>query len=1385
MRSATAPKVKKSITKRDEGTIEKDERNFQTKKAGYLSNSRVPLTPSNRNAANSADFCLNVVSSSSTTTQSTVPRSATDSCSTTQNSKSCLRRNVRRPIYPENTKCEINQDRSVTTPPSILDTQEGDGARDSPQSGDSTMTSSGRDLQSFIAEQKNTLTLRQRNLRKFIAEQRSKQVKEAEEKADMKEKPAEEYQTKKSASVAEEYQIKQSAPVPDVEETYMEQKGGEGYETIQSATDPCRMDNSALPGIQNKPSTKLMILTSKAHENGESSHPQCNSLVGTDICVPLPHDTDASMGQLSENDEISSTTSADKKSHAQRMGTMPVIYLGRFQQSLWLDFGDERLNTVGRARSLSFLLQAPQSPLQSFSSSSTASSSVYVGNNCYIVEVEKIPVKKGFTLNFLDQRKDEKEDKCGFTTTFSVDGGKSRSMSLAWQPTEPGNMREVLYLKLEMGRIRIIAYGKAGDVKKTNTLKARTKEKNDKQTQKQEPPIAIREHLSKTLKKNKNYSLGFDSCVKKNDSPNNSMKTTMLSTKTIKSSSQTVLNNTRLMCNDAWADKQCITYQGWLNFLYQHRDGMPETDSMLELDTIQPNERQTLKTLLLQRQGAHTRQMAITFYRGQEMLAIRSAIELDVDNKRLSFRTDPYVLANVNLRSRLISLLFSYSIPWLRLGLETIFGETITVNSLSKSFPKSDMQGLSVIKRGGSKKTAIKALVKRFITERVLSDPRVKKKYTRGKCMMPSGRFEVMYKKEMGKIVLKRILLLVVFLDHAKTQEIIHPSPPLFIKVGTARSSKDFLALLCKDYVHGIGNLSKHLGHIGISVSYTQSHIEELDFSITNMAVDLRDGTRLAKLAEILSGDTKSSILAKLRLPAVSRLQKMHNIRVVLSAFSALSIPNIKFVQPDHFVDGHRPQVLQFLWSIISHFNLSTLLDTSKLKLEIDAVHRTNRHRSRQQQKSRPYDLTNGMQEGEEEQSNELCTLLLQWSRAVCWSYDVEVKDFSKSFSDGKAICYLVHFYHPSILRRDEILATASDMFQCGMNVESMKKDPQLHQRYQHALENERHNSELANRKMKEIGGIPHVLSISDSTALPDERATIISIAYLCSRLLESNKEILSTIIIQRAFRKHRSTELSEQMRRAVVLISLFWSRYKSAQLEQRASTTIQKWLRRHVAITAFHEKLTKHQSARRIQVVYRYWKSNGYNRFINNQVIMIQKVWRGQICQRQYQLAQQYKGAQLKKMAVMTLQKWSHRLCAIKRYEKLKKHGAASKIQAVYRAWRMKDYIRSIITRVIIIQKISRSFLCRFQYRIYMRSAILIQKTVRRELATSAASNRKDVIIRIQCVARRYLAVRKLNLVQTKIGYMRRLDAAVTICQVCLPTKFNSVLDRTHILPW
>ena len=51
------------------------------------------------------------------------------------------------------------------------------------------------------------------------------------------------------------------------------------------------------------------------------------------------------------------------------------------------------------------------------------------------------------------------------------------------------------------------------------------------------------------------------------------------------------------------------------------------------------------------------------------------------------------------------------------------------------------------------------------------------------------------------------------------------------------------------------GNFIKHLANLGVKVSFTQCWEHEYEYKVKNMASDLRDGLRLARLAEILLDD--------------------------------------------------------------------------------------------------------------------------------------------------------------------------------------------------------------------------------------------------------------------------------------------------------------------------------------------------------------------------------------------------------------------------------------------------------------------------------------------------------------------------------------------------
>ena len=54
----------------------------------------------------------------------------------------------------------------------------------------------------------------------------------------------------------------------------------------------------------------------------------------------------------------------------------------------------------------------------------------------------------------------------------------------------------------------------------------------------------------------------------------------------------------------------------------------------------------------------------------------------------------------------------------------------------------------------------------------------------------------------------------------------------------------------------GGGDVVRQLGHIGITLRHEQSALEEYAYHVKDLTVDLQDGVRLCKLAELLTKDT-------------------------------------------------------------------------------------------------------------------------------------------------------------------------------------------------------------------------------------------------------------------------------------------------------------------------------------------------------------------------------------------------------------------------------------------------------------------------------------------------------------------------------------------------
>jgi len=607
-------------------------------------------------------------------------------------------------------------------------------------------------------------------------------------------------------------------------------------------------------------------------------------------------------------------------------------------------------------------------------------------------------------------------------------------------------------------------------------------------------------------------------------------------------------------------------------------------------------------------------------------------------------------------------------------------------------------------------------------------------KYTGGKCNIPSGRFERKYKKELNRLILGRILTLTVFLDGAKRNDIIPPSVLLFHRKAMVKSSQDYLNVICRDYIAGIGNLPKYLSQVGVTVSYQQDPSEELEFTVSNLATDLRDGVRLGKLAEILGQST--GVLEQMRLPAISRLQKVFNVGVSLSALSSFGVPNVDSIHPNYIVDGHRPQVLKMLWSVMTSFKFNSLLCNERLKQEIYAIHRSNESREES-------DYFSSLC-GNVDTCDNTCDLLLVWCEAICSCYNYKVSNFSASFADGVALLLLIQFYHPGVVNLRCILPT------CASEITGRKVTNPA--RVDKFVENERNNCLLAIDKMKDIGGVPNMFPVSDSFNVPDERATIICVAYLCSRLLESSTEIRAIVIIQNAFRRFLKRSKIHSNRLAVQIIERVWFGKRHGYFRRqrkkyaRAVKVIEQLLytRRPIFQRLIRERLlaTRIQKYVRGQIVRCRVQSLRHN---INAACSIQKVWRIFSIRRKY-LEIRSRIVQFQTIVRIFIAKKAsqHILNAIVKIQCFSRRWLAN--QRIIETWVEMDHNHRLLGAAIMCQSLVRR---NRKMRIYQvlwkkasdtKAAIVIQASLRKYTLVAAFRQQKRAVITIQSIARMHI---------------------------------------------
>ncbi|XP_049767166.1 protein abnormal spindle [Schistocerca cancellata] len=287
------------------------------------------------------------------------------------------------------------------------------------------------------------------------------------------------------------------------------------------------------------------------------------------------------------------------------------------------------------------------------------------------------------------------------------------------------------------------------------------------------------------------------------------------------------------------------------------------------------------------------RKAARLLFKSNEVVEVLSKVTAGIEKKVLCIRDDKALLQDIGLKQYILKLLLCYNPLWLRIGLETIYGKNILLSS------NSDVQGLTA-----------------FLVHNFLEDRYIKQKYNHSKAL---HMYDTAYVQAMKKFILKKFFSLVYVLDRAKETKLIGHDPCLFNKNAMYKSSRDVLLAFSREFLSAVGDVTKCLRHFGYIVTHEQSYLNEFDYAVTKL-LDLRDGIRLCRVMEIILQD--ETIMSKLRAPALSRLQKIHNVGLAFASLISAGFDIKSNITSRDIVDGHREKTLSLLWQILLKFQL-------------------------------------------------------------------------------------------------------------------------------------------------------------------------------------------------------------------------------------------------------------------------------------------------------------------------------------------------------------------------------------------------------------------------------------------------------------------------------
>ncbi|KAK1149598.1 hypothetical protein N8T08_005147 [Aspergillus melleus] len=347
-----------------------------------------------------------------------------------------------------------------------------------------------------------------------------------------------------------------------------------------------------------------------------------------------------------------------------------------------------------------------------------------------------------------------------------------------------------------------------------------------------------------------------------------------------------------------------------------------------------------------------------------------------------------------------------------------------------------------------------------------------------------------------------RSIMLIILLDKAATESEAKPLR-LFLPSSPYKSSAAVFRGLARFLLPSSGDVVKALNHLDCHLAYEQRPIQEYEYRINNLAVDLRDGVRLTRSVELLlfprSGNAHSEcswpISQNLKFPCLSRAVKTFNVEIAFKALTSMegSRGLLSNLRAEDIVNGHREKTISLLWGLVSKWGLDELVNWDDLTKEIQRLKLKASQKFGYEQVV-DQDWFRGDNLDMLGESDAPVLLLKQWASILAHLKGLQLDNLSTSFGDGKIYQSIVDEYAEYILHKDPDPLTSGQPLS-------------LQSRLQ-ALGCSAHFANLLHPSTSK----PHIL---------DNDFTIGALSFLCSRLLSASKRAGAATVLQQAWRRN------------------------------------------------------------------------------------------------------------------------------------------------------------------------------------------------------------------------------------------------------------------------